>query len=310
MTGRDGLPAGKASLLVVGDIAWDIVIAPEEDLIWGSDVDGPVQLLPGGSAANVAVWARREGSRVRLVGKIGDDGLGKLMRMHLVEQELDAGITTVPGGSTTRIAVLVSPRGERAFVTDHESLIGFEPDDCPVSLLDGMDGLFFNGYGLFASKSPAFLSPLLAEARRRHVLIAFDPSSFALIDRYGPKRLIQDIGPVDAVFANEAEAASLSQGRPPSSLLTWSRMVILKQGRRGATVIEPDGSTAAPGHSAAVVDTTGAGDAFAGAFLAAHLSGATKLAALQRANRCGAYVAGRRGAQPSGMPEHEGPARA
>ena len=70
-------------LLVIGDIAWDIFIRPEGDLVRGSDVLGTVDVMPGGAAANVAVWARRLGADATLVGKIGDDTLGTLMHAHL-----------------------------------------------------------------------------------------------------------------------------------------------------------------------------------------------------------------------------------
>ena len=73
-------------LLVIGDVAWDIFIRPERDLVRGSDVLGTVDVMPGGAAANVAVWARRLGADVTLMGKIGDDTLGTLMQTHLAER--------------------------------------------------------------------------------------------------------------------------------------------------------------------------------------------------------------------------------
>ena len=60
--GSTRLRAVALRLLVVGDIAWDIFIRPEGDLVRGSDVLGTVDVMPGGAAANVAVWARRLGA--------------------------------------------------------------------------------------------------------------------------------------------------------------------------------------------------------------------------------------------------------
>src|SRR5512133_1984590 len=94
-------------LLAIGDIAWDILVRPSGELVWGSDVYGSVDLLPGGSSANVAVWARRLGARATLVGKIGDDPLGDLMLAHLEAEQVAVGVARVAGRETTRIAMVI-----------------------------------------------------------------------------------------------------------------------------------------------------------------------------------------------------------
>ena len=113
-------------LLVIGDIAWDIFIRPEGDLVRGSDVLGTVDVMPGGAAANVAVWARRLGAQVTLVGKIGDDTLGTLMHTHLRGEGVGDHLITVPGGLSTRVGILVSADGEHSFVIDHTKVLRFE----------------------------------------------------------------------------------------------------------------------------------------------------------------------------------------
>ncbi len=288
----------RPRLLVIGDIAWDIVIRPQTGLVWGSDAFGAVELMPGGSAANVAVWARRLGADVRLVGKVGDDLLGGMMLHHLKAEGLDGSVRTVEGGSTTRIGVVVSPTGEHAFVTDHTSLLAFQSGDLPHSLLDGIDGIFFNGYGIFASRSADFITGLLADAHRRGIPAAFDPSSFELIRAYGPPRLLDEVGTLDLIIANEDEARVLCEDQPIEMLLQHANLVVIKQGPKGATAVSRDDRLHSPAGFATPVDSTGAGDAFDAAFLVEYLRSTDVPRALRLANRLGAYVTGSLGAQP------------
>jgi sugar/nucleoside kinase (ribokinase family) len=172
-------------LLVIGDIAWDVLLRPAGDLVWGADVYGHVDLFPGGSAANVAVWAKRLGAEVTLVGHVGDDRLGALMRAQLDAEGVGAGVRVSPGIETMRIGVVIRADAEHAFVTDHSHPPRLSAADLPLTLLDHVDGVFLNGYAVFMAGTAAFAAPLLAEARRRGIVVAFDPSSFSLIEMYG-----------------------------------------------------------------------------------------------------------------------------
>jgi len=300
-------------LLVIGDIAWDILVRPERELVWGSDVFGRVELLPGGAAANVAVWARRLGAEVTLVGKVGDDTLGELMLRHLRAEGLSTEIPVVPGKPTMRIGIVIDPAGEHGFVTDHSNPLSFSPSDLPPALLDHTDCVFFNGYGIFTSRTAEFLRPFLAEARRRGIPTAFDPSSFTLIGGYGPKRLLAELGPLDMLLANAEETRALCPGADPSQLSATARVVVVKQGADGASAFTSTDTWRAPPAPAVVVDTTGAGDAFDAAYLVEYLSSGDVEAALAAGNTLGAHVASHVGAQPerSSRPatSSDGPAR-
>ena len=286
-------------LLVVGDIAWDVLMRPSGDLVWGADVIGHVDLMPGGSAANVAVWARRLGAEVKLVGLIGEDRYGDLMRAHLEREGVADFVRVVAGGETMRIGVVVRPDAEHAFVTDHSHPLRLSEDDLPASLLDDADAVFFNGYAVFMAGSASFASALLAEARRRGVLVTFDPSSFSLIRTYGAARLLDEIGHLDILLANRHEAGALVPGRPETDLLSYASLAVVKRGGLGATALHGDASLSVAAEPITVVDTTGAGDAFDAAFLLEFLTHRDLARALTAANRLGGHVASRLGAQES-----------
>ena len=284
-------------LLVIGDIAWDVLMRPSGELVWGADVMGHVDLMPGGSAANVAVWARRLGADVTLVGLIGEDRLGDLMRAHLEVEGVADFVRVVPGGETMRIGVVVRPDAEHAFVTDHSHPPRLTADDLPLSLLDGADAVFINGYAVFMAGSASFASGLLAEARRRGILVAFDPSSFSLIRRYGATKLLGEIGHLDILLANRDEAGALVPTRPESDLLIHASVAVVKRGAQGATALHAGLPVSVPAEPITVADTTGAGDGFDAAFLVEFLTHRDLARALAAANRLGGHVAARLGAQ-------------
>lgn len=285
-------------LAVIGDIAWDIFIRPEHDLVPGSDVFGTVDVMPGGAAANVAVWAHRLGLSVTLRGKIGDDTLGQVMQTHLRTEGVASHLQVVPGGFTTRVGVLVSADGEHSFVIDHTKVLRFGAGDVPVSVLDDASALFFNGYDIYLARSTAFLQPVLAEARRRGVPVIFDPSSFALIRQYGPERLLEEVGPLDVLIANEDEARVLAPSEGLHALRRHARLLVVKQGASGAAAMDDSGWSREPALPITVVDTTGAGDAFDAAFLAEWLVSREVAAALRAGNELGGHVAAHMGGQP------------
>jgi sugar/nucleoside kinase (ribokinase family) len=221
-----------------------------------------------------------------------------VMRAHLDKEGLADHLQVMPGGFTTRVGILVSADGEHSFVMDHTKVLRFQDGDVPLALLDGADAVFFNGYDIYLARSAAFLSPLLVEARRRRIPVIFDPSSFALIRQYGAARLLADVGPLDVIIANEDEARSLAPDGALEALRAATQLLVVKQGANGAAALDAHGWTQAPAHPIAVVDTTGAGDAFDAAFLVEWLSSGRVIDALRAGNRLGAHVAGRLGGQP------------
>jgi sugar/nucleoside kinase (ribokinase family) len=285
-------------LVVIGDIAWDIFIRPEHDLVRGSDVFGTVDVMPGGAAANVAVWARRLGASPALRGKVGDDTLGQVMLAHLRREGVESDVEVIPGGLTTRVGILVSGDGEHSFVIDHTKVLRFREGDVPASLLDDTAAVFFNGYDIYLAGSASYLTPVLAEARRRGLPVVFDPSSFALIEQYGASRLLGDVGPVDVLIANEDEARALAPENGLRGLLGSTRLLVVKQGANGATALDAGGWIREPANPITVVDTTGAGDAFDAAFLVEWLKHGRVADALRAGNRLGAHVASHLGGQP------------
>ena len=135
-------------IVVVGDIAVDIVSTLKTPLARGSDAPAEISLMPGGSGANVAVWLARLGQRATFVGRIGDDMFGRWLRDDLVAEGVEAALVVDGTRRTGVIQVLVEPDGERTMAPDRGANAAWAQDDVSETLIAGADLLHVVGYVL------------------------------------------------------------------------------------------------------------------------------------------------------------------
>src|SRR5215470_16206716 len=112
---RDGVMGPIVRLATIGDIAVDVLAGAGEALTRGADARGSVRFVPGGSAANVAVWAARLGARVTCVGATGADPWGAWLRDDLRREGVH--VIGPVRGRTAAILAFIDAEGERTFVT-------------------------------------------------------------------------------------------------------------------------------------------------------------------------------------------------
>lgn len=196
---------------------------------------------------------------------------------------------------------------ERTFLTDSGASLRLEPDDWSDALLDGVAWLHLSGYLLFSEPSRALVAVALESARARGVPVSLDPASAGFLRELGVNRCLSLIEGVDVLLPSRDEACLLT-GLPDAAdaaakLSRHVPLVVVKQGAEGA-VIARSGSVYAqvPAVAATPRDTTGAGDAFTGGFLAALLAGAAPEAAAADGCRAGALAVERVGGRPP-MPD-------
>ena len=292
--------------MVVGDYAWDVLIRANSQLLSGGDIFGEVQLAPGGSAANTAVWARRCGQPTRFVGKVGHDRFGVLARQELEAEGVEADWLITDAHLTGSVAVWIDHQGQRSMVSgkgaDHYLL----PSELPTEVLRGADHLHLHGWSFFGDPPRAAVRRAAAVAKEAGATLSFDPGSFQMIQEMGLDAFIAltaDLG-VDLLFPNAEEGQVLTGETDPERVaarlaeLYPGAMIALKLDANGSYLLESGTGThlqPAPGR---LVDATGAGDAYAGTFLAAWLAGKTAKEAAALANRVSAWVIGRVGARP------------
>ncbi|MFH8938081.1 carbohydrate kinase family protein [Streptomyces griseosporeus] len=301
-----GVTAGShGALLVVGDVVTDVVALHRGPLAAGTDTAAAIRTLPGGAGANVACWAAHNGcGDVRLLGRVGADAAA----WH--ERELRAcgvrpRLVVDPEAPTGTVICLVDAgsAAERTFLTDSGASLRLTAGDWSDGLLDGVDRLHLSGYLLFSESSRALLAAALAAARARGVPVSLDPASAGFLTDLGAARFLALVDGVEVLLPSRDEACLLT-GLPDaadaaSALSRRIPLVVTKLGPRGALVARGGAVTArVPAVPAKPRDTTGAGDAFTGAFLAALLAGAAPEDAAAEGCRAGAEAVERVGGRP------------
>jgi ribokinase len=232
---------------------------------------------PGGKGGNQAVAAARAGARVQFVGAVGDDAAAEPLRAHLLANGvgLDATVA-VPGPSGTAI-IVVDAGAENTIVVAPGA-------NGQLNLTTAATRTVVADCDVLLTQLEIPLATAVAAAREAKtagavVMVNASPGG------QDPSALAELAELADVVIANEAEAAELPWR--PTYLVTTL-------GARGARCVGPDEEVSVPAPTVKAVDTTGAGDVFAGV-LAANWprepgARAERLAALQRACAAGALA--------------------
>jgi sugar/nucleoside kinase (ribokinase family) len=289
-------------IVCLGDVMIDIVATLPGPLALGSDVHAPIQYRPGGSAANTAAWLAAIGAAVTLIGRVGDDAVGTQAHHDLITAGIVDRLQIDWEHPTGTCIVLVSPGGERTMVPDPGANATLDPGELDARDFVAGNHLHVSGYALLGG-SQAAAKAALAMTRRAQMTISVDAASAAPLAGFGAREFGDLIGSDLLLFANVAEAEVLTgRGDPAVSvreLATRVGSAVVKAGADGAYWSDGNEPSYAPAMAIEAVDTTGAGDAFAAAFLAATDAGAPPAAALQAANELAAIACRQVGGQPS-----------
>ncbi len=202
---------------------------------------------------------------------------------------------SLPKGRTAGAFIAVNAKGERVMYS-----LGGDAVYTSVSQLDGVslacDALYvaeaFTEVGLEAAK----------RAQAHGAKVFFAPGG--VMCGFGLDEHLSAIQEADTVLLSEPEFETLTgkaEAQPGADALfaSGAKAIVLTQGSRGASLFLPGRVVSSPAANATVVDTTGAGDAFAGAYLFAELRGNAPEARLAFASRCAAFACARVGARSS-----------
>jgi ribokinase len=243
-------------ICTLGDLLLDVIVRLDGPIAEDTDTYGRTRVGAGGQAANVAAWVAALGGRARFLGKRARDPAGQILAEELRGRGVDLAGPEVESGTGTVVSV-ATPDGARTMLSDRGVSVGFAPEELDAAWLEGCEWLHLPGYSLVVSplKETALAAAGLAPA------VSVDLSSTAALEEAGVERFRETVASVRprVVFANEAEAQLI--GRIEAETL------VVKRGARGCVVHDGDGSRELPAVAADVVDSTGAGDAFAAGFL-------------------------------------------
>ncbi|MEU8246196.1 sugar kinase [Nonomuraea sp. NPDC048916] len=289
-------------LLIIGDVVTDVVAMHGAPVLAGTDTAADIMLRPGGSGANTAAWAAHLGADVRLLAKLGYDS-SEWHTTELVRTGVRPHIRVEPGHPTAVVIAMVDKSGERSMLTNRGAGGRISTEDWDRSMLDGVGHLHLSGYVLFAEPGLELARLAMSEAAAAGAGISVDPASTGPLREFGVARFLRETAAAGLIIPNLDEALLLT-GAP-----TPARAAEILSERYGTAVVKlgPQGALVATGGRilataeaapAKVVDSTGAGDAFAAGYLTAQLKGAHEAAALQAGCQAGATCVALVGGRP------------
>ena len=295
---------------MVGDLVLDVVLAADRHLERGTDITGRVLLRQGGSAASTARWLARTGARSTLVCSIGRDITGRALVAALAGDGVTVRAVRIAGIRTGRIGVFVEADGERSFVTDRGAALRLRPEDLRSEWFTGAEVVHLPAYSLLDQPLGRAGMVAIRLAREAGSLVTVDLASSGPLLAHGRRAalaLIREAAP-DLLFATRDEAKALMGAKREDGLLALAPVVVVKRGRKGATILARDGADGLRFEVATTplkaADTTGAGDAFDAGFLNAWMQarrrGLGPAAALQRGAVAGNRLAIRHLSNPPG----------
>lgn len=247
-----------------------------------------VEKATGGSAGNTILALAHLGEKAGFVGKVGRDDLGKFyadnckavgIEARLLECDLPTGVANT----------FISPDGERTFGTHLGAAATLKPGDITPKLFEDVSLAHIEGYLV---QNHDLMEAICQTAMEQSVQLSLDLASYNVVAADLPffRHLVQDY--IDIVFANQEEAAAFTGKKDPLEALreiaAYKCLAVVKLGGKGASARLGDEEVVVEANKVPVVDTTAAGDFFAGGFL----YGLDKGASLQECLRFGTLLAG------------------
>jgi len=288
-------------VLVAGSIIMDVVAtAPRHPKVGETVLGERMFFFPGGKGANQAVAAARLGADTALIGRIGRDDFGAQMRAFLAAQGVDLTSVRESEQAATGSALIVVAQQDNAIVVVPAANAELSVEDIAAAAISRGDVL------LAQLEIPtATVAAFFAKGRAAGAQTIFNPAPAIDVDS-SLFRL------ADIIILNETELAAFARRKVTATTgaseiadaacalrSRADQVVCVTLGARGAVACIGDEAHVVDGRAVEVVDTTGAGDCFAGAVAAELARGANVLDALQLANVAASICVQRMGAGPS-----------
>jgi sugar/nucleoside kinase (ribokinase family) len=233
---------------------------------------GPAVEASGGSAANTIAGIASLGGKTGFVGKVADDEFGRIFAHDIKAQGVAFSATPQPNSATSRSLILVTPDGERTMNTYLGVSTDFHESDLDAALIGQAGIVYLEGYLFDRPEAKAAFRAATTLARKANAKVAMTLSDGFCVDRHRDEFLAFIRSDVDILFANESEITALYQttsfDEAVRKIKSDAKLVALTRGVKGSVILSDGADIAVPVEAVAhVVDTTGAGDLYAGGFL-------------------------------------------
>ena len=291
---------------VVGSFMYDLVATvPRRPKTGETLVGNTFGMVLGGKGANQAIAASRAGSKVTMVGRLGNDFFGKQFLEKFSKEGINTDFVTLDDENGTGVAMpLIDASGDNSIVIIPQANMALTVENInqAQSTIADADVL------VMQCEVPMDANQRAAEiAKQNDTLVILNPAPAQLI----PDQILKL---VDIIIPNEIETETLT-GLPTKTenevlvagrnlLSKGVETVILTLGDRGSLLLNEDGEKLIPAFDVSVVDTTAAGDSFCGVLAASLANGISIDLSVEIANAAGALAVTKLGAEPS-LPQRD-----
>lgn len=314
--------ASRFDILGIGNAIVDVVAQTDEGFLSRRDMrKGAMALIDadaaealyaamppglessGGSAANTCAVAASLGARVVYLGKVAADQLGEVFRHDITRAGVHFPSAPLTGGApTARSMILVTPDGERTMNTYLGACVSFAESDVDPALIGEASVLYLEGYLFDPPAAQAAFRRAAAAAHAAGRQVALSLSDAFCVDRHRDafRELVRN--DVDILFANEAEVCSLYRTNDLADAAEQARrdvgLAALTRSEEGSIVVRGAETIPVAAHPTRLIDSTGAGDAYAAGFLAGLTAGRSLRACGRLGSIAAAEVISHFGARP------------
>ena len=264
-------------LVVIGDLNLDVAAPSPHPEILGGEARSAIRAEIGGSAATFARWAAKLGADVVFLGCVGKDAVGELLVQSLVEDGVEACVTRDSRPSGVVIALWEGE--ERTMICSRGANDGLDGTAIVESVFRGANHVHLSGYTFLSSAQRPAARRAIRLGRRMGCTVSVDPPPATLIRSSGVGRFESDLQGVDWILPNLEEGRLLAGVSRPQAIVDAlaSRFAAgaLTLGEGGAVAWRGGERSTRPCPGIVRIDPTGAGDAYAAAFVVALLRGAS-----------------------------------
>jgi len=291
-------PLACSTIGAAGYVSVDQHVVLEHEIVVGGNVNATVSSSGGGGSANVACAVAALGGSARFVGHVGADAAGTGLLSEFRERDVEFAVHRM--GRTCTIVCLIHQDAQRSFLFDPGHALQLTPDHIDTDWLEGIGVLHFSSFPFFVQPSADTFLKLAALAHARGIHVTIDAGAANAIAEFGVDKYLEVLAEISptVLFANDDEARVLGiDDELWEPRLPGVQLAVIHRGPR--STICAANPTAGPSvrrlevavpDAERILDTTGAGDAFTGGFLAAWARGASAVEAVHVAHKLASHV--------------------
>jgi len=248
----------------------DVTVLLNRPIVEGLESRAKISTQGGGAAANVASWLSFNKTPSYLVVRIGDDSAGQTLITELESYGVEHSSRVIPNMNTGVVIVIVGREGERTMFPDSGANSGLGLSDLPD--LSQFSAVYLSAYSLINTQSRTGVLEMIGAIQAAGLRIILDPATVGVLIEVGVSAASEWLDFIDTIILNEEESHFLTGKENPveaaAKLLERVNTVVIKRGSNGALGQVRSGQLIqVEAKRTTVVNTTGAGDAFAAGFI-------------------------------------------